>query len=160
MSDSGQCISHIGFYDADDNPIDERGALIFEGARKCGHRDCVNQTHIEGYVDVGFHELVVASAFAGGSSATHPTCNFPGCSKRFRSSGLCRNHYAVYRKLKIEATPEKVERYTLDQFVNSKPKLHGSRVGCAFEGCTKAGFSRSLCSRHYQIMLRLEKKNI
>jgi hypothetical protein len=159
MSDSGQCITHIGFYDADDNPIDEFGALVFDGARRCGHRDCVNQSHVEGFVEISFHELVVASAFAGGSLATHPTCNFPGCDKRFRSSGLCRNHYAVYRKLKIVETPPKVERYTLDQFKNAKPKVVGSKITCAFDGCSKGGFSRSLCTKHYQIMVRLERKN-
>jgi hypothetical protein len=41
-----RCTPHQGKLDADLNPIDDEGNLIFEGERICGHKDCVNETHI------------------------------------------------------------------------------------------------------------------
>ena len=39
------CIPHHGEFDNDDNPI-QNGHLFLPGKRDCGHRDCVELTHI------------------------------------------------------------------------------------------------------------------
>ena len=41
-----RCQPHKGAVDHNLNPIDDSGKLIFAGERICGHRDCVNPSHI------------------------------------------------------------------------------------------------------------------
>jgi hypothetical protein len=41
-----RCTPHQGSLDADLNPIDSKGRLVLAGLRVCGHKDCVNTTHI------------------------------------------------------------------------------------------------------------------
>lgn len=41
-----RCEPHQGLVDQDLNPIDEQGRLVKVGERVCGHRDCVNDSHI------------------------------------------------------------------------------------------------------------------
>jgi len=39
------CLPHHGDYDQDNNPI-EWGHLVMPGKRVCGHKDCVEPTHV------------------------------------------------------------------------------------------------------------------
>ena len=41
-----RCMPHEGLVDVDLNPIDELGRILKPGDRVCGHRDCMNDTHI------------------------------------------------------------------------------------------------------------------
>jgi len=41
-----RCTPHQGKLDADLNPIDDEGNFVLVGERICGHKDCVNETHI------------------------------------------------------------------------------------------------------------------
>jgi len=41
-----RCIPHEGLVDVNLNPIDESGKLLKAGERVCGHKDCMNETHI------------------------------------------------------------------------------------------------------------------
>ena len=41
-----RCEPHEGLVDNDLNPIDEQGKLLKVGERVCGHKDCMNDTHI------------------------------------------------------------------------------------------------------------------
>ena len=41
-----RCTPHQGLLDADLNPVDAKGRLVIPGMRVCGHKDCVNTTHI------------------------------------------------------------------------------------------------------------------
>jgi hypothetical protein len=41
-----RCTPHQGSLDADLNPVDDKGRIVLPGVRVCGHRDCVNPTHI------------------------------------------------------------------------------------------------------------------
>lgn len=41
-----RCTPHQGKIDADLNPVNELGQPIFVGERICGHKDCVNESHI------------------------------------------------------------------------------------------------------------------
>lgn len=41
-----RCEPHQGLVDQDLNPIDESGRLLKMGERVCGHRDCMNDSHI------------------------------------------------------------------------------------------------------------------
>jgi hypothetical protein len=47
------CYPWKGEFDLDDNPINEAGELHRPGHRTCGHRDCVNRTHIMSAERVG-----------------------------------------------------------------------------------------------------------
>lgn len=41
-----RCTPHQGLLDRDLNPIDAEGNLVYPGERVCGHKDCVNLSHI------------------------------------------------------------------------------------------------------------------
>lgn len=41
-----RCEPHQGLVDQDLNPIDEQGRLLKMGERVCGHKDCMNDSHI------------------------------------------------------------------------------------------------------------------
>ena len=41
-----RCTPHQGSLDADLNPVNSLGQLILEGVRVCGHKDCVNPSHV------------------------------------------------------------------------------------------------------------------
>ena len=43
----GVCVPHHGNFDADENPLDEYGRLLFKGKRLCGNKDCIALDHIE-----------------------------------------------------------------------------------------------------------------
>jgi hypothetical protein len=47
------CRSWPGDYDENDNPILPDGRLYLPGERACGHKDCVNTTHIVGGLSRG-----------------------------------------------------------------------------------------------------------
>lgn len=40
------CLAWLRAFDDDDNPILPDGSYVAPGARLCGHRDCVEPTHI------------------------------------------------------------------------------------------------------------------
>lgn len=42
----GPCHAWLREFTDDDQPIDENGFAVYPGERLCGHRDCVNPTHI------------------------------------------------------------------------------------------------------------------
>ena len=41
-----RCEPHDGLVDQDLNPIDEQGRWLKQGERICGHKDCMNSSHI------------------------------------------------------------------------------------------------------------------
>jgi hypothetical protein len=41
----GICWPHQGAFDANENPLDRRGKIIFDCIRLCGYSDCVNPEH-------------------------------------------------------------------------------------------------------------------
>ena len=41
-----RCSPHVGAVDQFLNPVDEFGRLVLVGERVCGHRDCVNPSHV------------------------------------------------------------------------------------------------------------------
>lgn len=46
----GKCLSHVGDFDKDENPITRSGELILAGFRKCGNSDCINPEHCVGVI--------------------------------------------------------------------------------------------------------------
>lgn len=42
----GQCFSHNGDFDENDEPVNKFGSKVLPGYRRCGYRDCVNREHI------------------------------------------------------------------------------------------------------------------
>ena len=49
-----ECKIWHGDYDWDDNPLKPDGTLYRPGPRLCGHKDCVNSSHIDAPVERDF----------------------------------------------------------------------------------------------------------
>lgn len=45
-TDYGICWPHQGEFDDYDNPLNDKGEILYQANRLCGNRDCVNPEHL------------------------------------------------------------------------------------------------------------------
>lgn len=112
---NGYCVPWQGDFDEWENPI-QNGELYKPGVRTCGHRDCVREAHIQGFVRIYEPATATPAQIARETlyaqldkivqkyqnKVTHNSitvCELDGCKNKFLSKGLCSTHYARWLKI-------------------------------------------------------------
>ena len=175
------CVSHDGFYDDWDNPLDAEGNPFMPGKRKCGYRDCVNPKHVEGYKkpqkiygvngEQHFNEIysreVIDQVIKLGLMATakQSTCRVDGCTNPHASRNLCTAHYGVFRRKQRQAI-KKQPHFSLADFPQLPPptaradrRSATSNAECLMAYCDVRAARRGLCHKHYSYYWKLTKAN-
>lgn len=145
------CITHTGWFDDDDNPLDDQGQPYLQGARFCKHRDCVNPDHIEGLSDEAAFQALMKPALTGkrNYSTRMPkrfahivhaqvmevgripdlglkTCSIDSCERPKKARNLCTNHWLMFR-YRANDELRKIRQITLADFPELLPALNSSQ---------------------------------
>lgn len=170
-----ECKSHTGHYDDLDNPLTDDGQLFMPGKRSCGHSDCVQPAHIEGYEHQWIpnsrsafqRELAkkiyaqVAAIGANGYAPVGSPCLMNECFYPVKARGLCMNHWTMFSRAKPDLV-KRIRRFKADDFAHIPDPVFARKevdwpTVCIIDNCSKKVRSRSLCDNHYHTYLRLVK---
>jgi hypothetical protein len=162
------CISHAGLYDDDDNPLTDSGELYLPGARLCGHRDCVNRSHIQRpdeppkenpWLGVYAEVIEIAQRPFSGTKV----CAVTDCGRAHKGRNLCQNHWQMLLRQRPDLI-RKHEHLTLADFPELLPVVYFGKhykrpvTKCLIETCQKDSKQRGLCSTHIGQLKRLRKR--
>ena len=147
------CITHTGFYDDWDNPLDDKGEPFLPGSRFCKHRDCVNPKHIEGLTDeVAFKALINPPKAYEGKRPYSPrlprhlakqvhaqvleigripdlglkVCSIDNCERPKKARNLCSNHWLQFR-YRASDELKKIRQITLADFPELLPRINSQQ---------------------------------
>lgn len=149
------CQPHTGYFDDEDNPLDDNGEFYLPGRRFCGFRDCVRPEHIEGLSDEEAFKAVLANPpvlrRGNRNGPKHrmlrkyaqvvyaqvleigrkpdmglTVCQVDNCERPKKARNLCMNHWLMFRRHAPEEL-KPIRQIKISDFPELLPALNSSQ---------------------------------
>lgn len=137
MQPEDPCWPYSGELDDDWNPVDFRGEPFMPGVRKCGRKDCVNGSHVEGW-------------------EPPPADQKPARQPKARAARPAR------KPRKVETRPRNIGQEYYDRILQAateglEKSTYKLRPGvlCNMPDCLAPYKAKGLCATHYAVYRRV-----